>query len=306
MRILFALFIVFIFASSCDDGDIITVEFEFDDTFLACGELVFYQIKDNPYESLSVKLTNPSTTLEDLIAVDTDGNLISTEEQFTINGSTNQFNYRSYNADPNNLFCNDVPPSNVQITKDLSSINGDVLIEIGLIEDDNDGILAELEDLNNNGDLTDDDSDGDGLPNYIDADDDGDNVLTSAEIDTDNLDGDDNPLTNPKDTDGDGVPNHLDPDDDGDNVNTIDEENITQDENPANDFTDPTIADYLNPAVNSSVPAAAYRPHTIQQNFSVSLTIQDVSFPTINQDFFDFGSLQDSRLTSTRLITPDF
>ena len=133
------------------------------------------------------------------------------------------------------------------------------------LEDDNDGIPAELEDINENGDLTDDDTDGDGLPNYIDVDDDGDNVLTSVEIDTDNADGDDNPLTNPKDTDGDGIPNHLDIDDDGDGVNSIDEENLSQDNNPANDFTDPAIADYLNPDVASTVPASAYRVHTIRQ-----------------------------------------
>ena len=306
MRKFFVLFLLSIFITSCDDGDIITVEFDFDDTFLTCGELVFYQIKQSPYESLSLKITSPATTLEELIAVDDDGNLISTEEEFTINGSSNQFNYRTYNADPSNLFCNDIPPSNVQITKDLSSNNGTATTTISLIEDDNDGILAELEDINGNGDLTDDDTDGDGLPNYIDADDDGDNVLTSVEIDTDNTDGDDNPLTNPKDTDMDGIPNHLDMDDDDDGVDTINEENNTQDENPANDFTDPAIADYLNPLVSTTVLATAYRPHTIQQNFKIELIIEDVSFSTINQDFFDFGELQDSRLTSTRLITPEF
>ncbi|PNQ72296.1 hypothetical protein C1T31_12135 [Hanstruepera neustonica] len=305
MRQLIALFLLVLSVVSCDDGDIITVELDFDDTLLTCGELVFYNIKEEPYESLSLKITSPETTLESLIEVDDNGELISTQEVFEINGSTNQFNYRSYSGDPSNLFCNDVPPSNVLITQDMNSTSGTAIIDISLIEDDNDGIPAELEDINGNGDLTDDDTDGDGLPNYIDVDDDGDNVLTSAEIDSDNIDGDDNPLTNPLDTDGDGTPNHLDTDDDDDGVNTIDEENVTQDNNPANDFTDPAIADYLNPDVSSFVAATAYRAHTIRQEFTIEITV-DASFPTLNYDSLNFGTLEDSRLTATRLVTPEF
>ena len=310
MRKLTMLYMLLILSTSCDDGDIITVEFDFEDTFLACGELVFYQVKDSPNESLSLKITNPAVTLEDLIEVDDNGDLIETTLTVSINGNTNQFNYRSYNTNPSGFFCNDVPPSNIQITEDLSSISGTATATISLIKDDNDGIPAEMEDANLDGDndpSTDPtDTDGDGIPNYIDVDDDGDNVLTSAEIIDDNLDGDDDPLTNPKDTDLDGIPNYLDTDDDNDGVDTIDEENNTQDENPANDFTDPSIADYLNPVVNSSVPATAYRPHTIIQNFTISLIIENVSFSTITQDFFDFGTLEDSRLSSNRVVTPDF
>jgi len=71
---------------------------------------------------------------------------------------------------------------------------------------DNDGILSENEDLNNDGDLSNDDTDGDGSPNFVDADDDGDGILT---IDEDaNEDGD---PTN-DDTDGDGIPDYLDKD----------------------------------------------------------------------------------------------
>ncbi|WP_203258569.1 FKBP-type peptidyl-prolyl cis-trans isomerase [Hyunsoonleella ulvae] len=53
----------------------------------------------------------------------------------------------------------------------------------------------------------DDDTDGDGTPNFIDIDDDGDGVLTINE----DLDNDGDPTND--DTDGDGVPNYLDPDD---------------------------------------------------------------------------------------------
>ncbi|WP_306354201.1 FKBP-type peptidyl-prolyl cis-trans isomerase [Flavobacterium sp. '19STA2R22 D10 B1'] len=47
---------------------------------------------------------------------------------------------------------------------------------------DKDGVLSINEDLNGNGDLYDDDSDGDGIPNFLDIDDDGDGFLTKQEI----------------------------------------------------------------------------------------------------------------------------
>lgn len=49
-------------------------------------------------------------------------------------------------------------------------------------DNDRDGVLNINEDLNNNGDLYDDDTDGDGIPDFLDVDDDGDNILTRREI----------------------------------------------------------------------------------------------------------------------------
>lgn len=82
---------------------------------------------------------------------------------------------------------------------------------------DNDGIPSYLEDLNGDGeyivnyadltDDTDDDTDGDGTPNYVDSDDDGDGILTIYE--DINKDGD---PTN-DDTNGNSIPNYLDRDD---------------------------------------------------------------------------------------------
>ena len=86
------------------------------------------------------------------------------------------------------------------------------------IDDDGDGILSIDEDVNGDGDLTNDDTDGDMIPNYLDPDDDGDGIPTANE-DLDN-DGD---RTNDN-TDGDTLPNYLDPDDDGDGILTIDED----------------------------------------------------------------------------------
>ena len=59
------------------------------------------------------------------------------------------------------------------------------LYDLKRIDSDGDGILSYLEDVNNNGDLTDDDTDGDGVINVLDIDDDGDGKLTKNEIKND-------------------------------------------------------------------------------------------------------------------------
>ncbi len=66
-------------------------------------------------------------------------------------------------------------------------------------DDDNDGILTKLEDIDKNGTARNDDTDNDGVPNYQDANDDGDNLLTRTEGGT-------------KDSDKDGIPDYLDKD----------------------------------------------------------------------------------------------
>ncbi|QRM90511.1 hypothetical protein FG167_15145 [Lacinutrix sp. WUR7] len=317
-KLLFVFLSLFILIS-CDDGDIITEELDFEDTFQACGELVFYKIKEDPAESLSLRITSVTKTLDSLIATDDDGVLYLTEESYTIDGTSNFFNYRRYNTTPTDFFCNDVPPSNITITNDEESTTGTATVYISLVEDDNDGIPAEMEDINDNGILTDDDTDGDGIPNYLDEDDDGDNVLTKYEIDTTDADGDNNPLTNPLNTDEadevalgiDIVPNYLDPDDDGDGVLTIDEENDSQDQDPSNDFTstnpdDDDLADYLNPDVANTVPATAYRDHDIQQTFEVTLIITSLELPSITYDDLDFGTLEDDSLIDERTVEIPF
>lgn len=82
---------------------------------------------------------------------------------------------------------------------------------------DGDGIYDTFEDVNHDGDITNDDTDGDGQVNYLDIDDDGDGIY-SANEDND-LDG--NHISNDSlDTDGDGIYNYLDTDDDNDGLPT--------------------------------------------------------------------------------------
>lgn len=78
---------------------------------------------------------------------------------------------------------------------------------------DRDGVPSYLEDINNdgrvnspsNGDDNGDDTDGDGLPNYFDADDDGDGVLTRDEI----IINEDGSVEFP-DSNNNGIPDYLD------------------------------------------------------------------------------------------------
>ncbi len=291
MRKSFFLFLIssFVLIYSCDDGDVITFELDFEETFEACegvDDLVFYKIKEDPSESLSILISNYS--LEDILEVG-DDNTFSETVSATLY-------YRTYSdiTLPSDLFCSDIP-SNTTINVDE---NDGVTVEISttLIEDDNDGVLTSLE--------FDGDTDGDGLDDYIDADDDGDNILTADENPDPNGDGD---LSDAQDTDGDGIPDYLDNDDDNDGVLTQDEESISQDNNPANDITNSDVgADYLNPAVKESFSATSYRTHTISQTYLVILTVTNISLSTLSQDELDFGILDDPILSDSRTVTPDF
>ena len=287
---------------SCDDGDIITTELDFEDNFDSCGEIVFYKTRENPAESLSIQITSPALTIGDLLAVDDTGYF---ETSRTINGSSNTFNLRSYKSLTNNLFCNDIPPADIVVTANEASESGTVIFSTQLTEDDNDGIPAIYEDINGNGDLNDDDTDGDGLPNYLDIDDDGDNVLTTAE----SVNFDDTVLlTSARDSDNDTIPDYLDNDDDNDGVLTRDEENDSIDQNPSNDISNINFGpDYLNPEINSQIPATSYRVHRISQDYRIEINVQNIKLPTLTQENYYFGRLNSSNaVPAERYITPDF
>jgi hypothetical protein len=94
------------------------------------------------------------------------------------------------------------------------------------LQNDHDGdtVTTGAEDVNLDGNIYNDDTDGDKTANYLDADDDGDNVPTSVEGGT-------------KNTDGDAKPDYLDEDDDNDGSLTRDED-TNRDGNPTNDDAD--------------------------------------------------------------------
>ena len=227
MRQLLYICLISLCAFSCDDGDIFEVTLEFDEVLERCGDddsdsYVLYDTKIDPSESLT--LIFPVNTQTRAIFNPEDNT--ATPFDLTINAGSIAFNYRTYNGDPENLICQDIPIPGTTITNDYEAESGAIARFISTYEDDdNDGIPSEFEGRGaqaEDGSYPDAiDTDGDGLANYIDKDDDNDNILTSAE--NPNYDPIEN-LANAQDSDSDGTPDYLDNDDDDDGVLTINED----------------------------------------------------------------------------------
>ncbi|MDO1500838.1 hypothetical protein Q2T40_11925 [Winogradskyella maritima] len=214
MRYLLIVLIFSFLVQSCDDGDIITVELDFEETLSLCEDNVesylFYNVKDNPDESLS--LVFPRSGNDDIF----EPTVSPSSKTLQINGSTERFNYRTYNQEPS--FCNIIDDPNTVVLEDFEASAGTAEFTTVFADNDNDGILATDEGFNTIDPSMSTDTDADGIADYIDQDDDNDNIPTRDE--DDNEDGDNNPFTNPRDTDNDGTPDYLDNDDDNDGTLT--------------------------------------------------------------------------------------
>ncbi|WP_417871922.1 choice-of-anchor L domain-containing protein [Winogradskyella sp.] len=160
------------------------------------------------------------------------------------------------------------------------------------LDDDNDGILDSVEDLNTDGDdnpLTDPtDTDGDGIPNFLDLDSDGDGIPDNVEAQSTNgyiapavtytLQGVNTAYgtgLTPVDTDGNGVPDFLDTDSDGDGVSDTTEAGLTLSGNGGGNGLDnayENVDDYLD--VNGTLN----NPNTLPDADSDLGTGGDVDF----------------------------
>jgi hypothetical protein len=291
-------FLLLFCLAGCDDGDVIVTTFDFEDAPLqSCSgpeSFVFFKLNTQAQESLSLRL---DATPEELF-------LVSDTLSYNLNGTSNFANYRRYNgAISETYFCNAIPPTEPSISEDYLAAAGTATLFVEAVLDDNDTLDQDAE-----GTAT-TDTDGDGLPNFYDFDDDGDNVPTAAELDTENADGDDNPLTNPLDTDGDGIPDYLDPDDDGDGILTRNED-LDGNLDPTNDRTQPEVGpNYLNPAVAEEVIIQAYRTHEYSINTNVTLFLNDIVFSNgdeeITQESIPMGN-SENILTGTVTVIPEF
>ncbi|MCA9730551.1 T9SS type A sorting domain-containing protein [candidate division KSB1 bacterium] len=119
-------------------------------------------------------------------------------------------------------------------------------------DDDGDHVRTDMEDVDPdfNG-IPDDavDRDGDGVPDYLDADDDNDGVLTIHEAPNPDGDPDFDP-EDARDFDGDGLPDYLDADDDGDGISSAREGNDPNKNGQPDDAVDLNqngLVDYLDP-----------------------------------------------------------
>ncbi len=177
---------------------------------------------------------NPSNVIDDMegLSFFNDGNLY---------GSTGDSGPDI--ADINRLFSLDLASGQARLVGAFPPQYGDyealACLTADIADDDQDSIVNAGEDVNHNGNLQDDNDDGDQAPDYLDSDDDNDTVPTIGE----DPNGDGNLFND--DTDADGIANYRDADDDNDGSLTA-AEDANQDGNPANDDSDGDgVADYL-------------------------------------------------------------
>jgi len=292
MRKLFFIPMFLVFFLSCNDGDIIINDFNFQpENFDNCGGpggYVFFNINNSSTaESISLSLgTNELLFLESGI------------QEFELNGTTNTVNYRKYGADvTSNYFCNTIPPTAPNVIIEYLGESGVAKLTTEAIKDDEDGIEEDpLSDLN---------TDGDSLLNYFDEDDDGDNVPTIIELGSEFLNNNGDPL----DTDNDGIPDYLDDDDDGDGILTR-YEDANGDLDPTNDITDSTVGpNFLNENVSNSNIIDQYRVHSFKLISNISLLISNLVLINENEEIIQetmiLGNKNDV-INTTLSLTPDF
>ena len=272
--------------SACDDGDLIVTSFDFQDQSLEfCGgeaNLVFFKINNEAQESIALQIVGSSEIFlqEDIAPI-------------TLS-ETNFVTYRKFNADVDaSYFCSSIPPTSPQVSNEYLAENGLATINNTLTLDDQDGVPEEMERILIGGFLQ--DTDRDGIPDYYDSDDDGDNVPTRAELSTNNDDGDNDPFTPVRDTDMDGIADYLDFDDDNDGICTRDE---STDDNidPTDDTDENGLPDYLNDQVaKQGFDTQGYILHTYSRTADVQIVLSNLVFSNpdedINQETLNLGIL---------------
>jgi len=290
-RLLF-IFLPILFVG-CNDGDIIVTNFDFEDAQLQqCGDtsnVVFFKI--NPQVNESISLLIP-TSQELFIETGT--------QTFNLSSTGSIVNYRGFDDSvTSSYFCNPVPATSPGVVLEYIGTSGIARLISETTLDDFDGIdFVDSDDLSQEGFG---DFDGDGIPNYHDFDDDGDNVLTSQEIGEDPL--------NPRDTDLDGMPDYLDPDDDNDGVLTINED-IDQNLNPADDIATPGgLPNYLDPDITTSVVIEAYKEHLYNRTSDGTIIIDNLVLVSAQEQIiiqtYTLGVIEQIR-NETIVLTPEF
>ena len=260
MRKLFFISILLSLFSSCNDGDIIVTDFNFEASNLnncgGPGAYVFYNINNSLFaESISLVLET-----SDILFLE------SGTVEYVLNGMTYAVNYRKYDNDiTDDYFCSNIPPTTPSVTIEFLGASGIAVLTTIVTKNDEDGIE---EDSTSNLD-----TDNDGLLNYYDNDDDGDNIPTLNELGSEFLTGNDE---FPLDTDKDGIYDYLDIDDDGDTILTR-YEDANADLDPTNDFRgtngDP---DYLIASIINSTIVDQYITHSYQLTSDIELLINNL------------------------------
>ncbi len=259
--------------SSCDDGDIIVTDFDFENQQLQwCGDL-----ESHVLFNINNSLVNEAIAFR--FDLDTPELRFFTQEVGQISipiNSTNRIVYRVFNGQvENSYFCNEIPPVSPNVTEEYrSTTGGQVIITTTLkntVDHDGDGVPSEAEGM-----ATELDTDGDGIPDYLDIDDDADNILTRIEIAVEA----ENSVNGFPDSDTDGIPDYIDADDDNDGTITRYEDwNLNN--NPADDQNEEGVPHYLNPEIIDSFEVDTFRENAISRSFRYLVTIQNLTL--VNQ-----------------------
>jgi len=279
---------------TCDDGDIITVELDFDGELERCDnntdDLMMYDVLSDPDEALI--LIFPRTEDNELMfitEIPQDNPRI-----LDIDDNNVRFIYRTYNASP--VFCEVLDQNTGNVTSNNSASSGSVEVFTTVEDFDNDGLPTSVEDENLDGDNDPEtnptDNDNDGIPDYRDEDDDNDNVLTIDESPDPDGNGD---SSDALDTDGNGIPNYLDPDDDGDNVLTrLEDEDGNLD--PTLDFDEesstPNIARYLNAEADATFPDVGFINTSYTRRYTTTFIVMEVDLGVIRFERRTYGTFE--------------
>ena len=293
MKKLVLLILIPLLFQGCNDGDIIVTNFDFEDAQLQqCGDtsnVVFFKINPQVNESISLLIPTSQELFKE-----------TGTQTFNLSSTGSIVNYRGFDDSvTSSYFCNPVPATSPGVVLEYIGTSGIANLISETTLDDFDGI-----DFVNSDDLSQEgfgDFDGDGIPNYHDFDDDGDNVLTSQEIGEDPL--------NPRDTDLDGMPDYLDPDDDNDGVLTINED-IDQNLNPADDIATPGgLPNYLDPDITTSVVIEAYKEHLYNRTSDGTIIIDNLVLVSTQEQIiiqtYTLGVIEQIR-NETIVLTPEF
>ena len=259
--------------TSCDDGEVIVTSFDFENDALSVCSVgstrVLYNVNNNDiFESISFTFNSNAFT----------GTSIG---EITIPlSSTNQLIYRTYNGmiTGDDYFCSEVPPSSPTVNEEFVSTTGGTAtftttIVPNTTDEDGDGLTNAEENM-----ATMQDTDGDGIPDFQDIDDDGDNILTSAELSG-------AVSTELLDSDQDGIPDYLDNDDDNDGTLTRDEDESaavsdTAVLNPRDDISpnNNNVPRYLDPTVNDNFMITRSRLNNYNVTFRTRVIFNNLTF----------------------------
>jgi hypothetical protein len=300
-------------ALSCDDGDIFEVSLEFNQVLELCidvneDDYLLFETKGDPNESLS--LLFPGIASNDRLLNPTEYNStdpIGYVDTIDINNVSTRFNYRTYNGDPNGLICQSIANPGTVIINDYAAAAGAQAAFITTFEDDdNDGVLTiyegrGMQDADGSYPNA-QDTDGDGLPDYIDADDDNDGIMTTDENPDGNDDGNPSDALNSNQDQEEAlgeilIPNYLDNDDDGDNTPTANENengnaSLIDDIDQTVDANN-TIPRYLDPIATQSFDPAPIVLTKYTRTVTVIVTILNPNIGILSTDVIELGTYTD-------------